>query len=533
MTVASTISSRLAPVERLIGAWFDREPGGRATLTLLVLFVAVWTTFQIVSFSSLDLHFDAVEVYGWSQHPSAGYYKHPPLSALIAAAWFSVFPAADWSYHLLAMINAAIALYAIDLIARRYLTGDKRLFVLLFLLLTPSYQFHSVKFSTNQTLLSTWPIAVYCFLRAFETRGVLWSVTAGVAAALAMLGKYYSVYLIAGLVVAALSHPGRWSYLKSPSPWISAIAGLIVLAPHLYYNYWLTTSGDMSYERAFRTHGLTSQLEILKNSALYLAGAIGYVAAPLAAYLLAVLPDRRVLARALWPTDPELRMLVVLLAVPLLLPPLSAPIIGVRLVPLWTLQGWFLLPIILLAPQAVILSRRAAVAVALFVLATTAAVLAAAPGIAWNYHLSENQDSGAYYRRVSEEISAAWRQSTGTPLRIVLGDPNFAIAATFYSPDHPDSVPGFDLRTAPWVTDQRLEREGFAVVCGADNVPCMSMALLRAAGNPLARTREIEVPNRYLGHTSATKKFLILIVPPRALALRLPGDITGDRASPT
>ena len=122
MTPASTSSSRLAPIERLIGAWFDREPGGRATFILLALFVAVWTPFQIVSFSSLDLHFDLVELYAWTHHLSVGYYKHPPLGALMAAAWFSVFPVADWSFHLLAMTNAAIALYAIDLIARRYLT---------------------------------------------------------------------------------------------------------------------------------------------------------------------------------------------------------------------------------------------------------------------------------------------------------------------------------------------------------------------------------------------------------------------------
>ncbi len=527
MTPASTSRSRLARVERLVGAWFDREPRGRATFILLALFVAVWTSFQIVSFSSLDLHPDAVEIYAWSQHLIAGYYKHPPLGALIAAAWFAVFPVADWSYHLLAMTNAAIALYAIDLIARRYLTGDKRLFVLLFLLLTPFYQFHSVRFASNQTLLSTWPIAVYCFLRAFETRGVLWSAAAGVAAALAMLGKYYSFYLIAGLVVAALSHPARWTYLKSPSPWISAAAGLAVLAPHLY---WLMTSGYQTFEYAFRVHGLSSQLEILKNNAAYVAGAIGYVAAALAVYLLAVRPDRRVLARAFWPADPELRMLVVLLAVPLLLPPLSAPIIGVKLTSLWTMQAWFLLPIVLLAPEAVVLPRRAAVAVALFVLAIAAVVMAAAPAIAWFYHLREDEDGSAYYRQVSEEISAAWRQSAGIPLRIVMGDQNFAAAASFYSPDHPDSVPGFDIRRAPWVTEERLQREGFAAVCRADDAGCVATALRQVAGDPLARTREIEVPNRYLGHTSATKRFHILIVPPRALASRPPGDVAGAGA---
>jgi hypothetical protein len=191
-----------------------------------------------------------------------------------------------------------------------------------------------------------------------------------------MLGKYYSVYLIAGMVVAALSHPARWTYLKSLSPWISVVAGLAVLAPHLH---WLTTNGLQTVDYIYYVHGLFSLLDILKSNAAYLAGALGYMAFPFVVYLIAVRPDRRVLTRALWPSDPALRMLVVLLAVPLLLPPLSAPFLGVRLTSLWTMPAWFLLPIILLAPNAVVLPRRAAVAAGILVLAVTAGALAVAP----------------------------------------------------------------------------------------------------------------------------------------------------------
>ena len=49
----------------------------------------------------------------------------------------------------------------------------------------------------------------------------------------------------------------------------------------------------------------------------------------------------------------------------------------------------------------------------------------------------------------------------------------------------------------------------------------------------LVQRREIEVPNRYLGHTSATKKFLILLVPPRANAARPHRDEAGGGATPT
>jgi hypothetical protein len=151
--------SLVAAFVRLANAWFDAT-GDRAVGLFLVLFVLAWTLFQVLSYASIDLHPDLVELYGWGRHPSPGYYKHPPLGGLIAALWFGLFPAQDWAFHLLAMVNAAVGLYATDLIARRYLDGDKRLAVLLLLLLTPFYQFHGQRFASNQTLLSTWPVAV-------------------------------------------------------------------------------------------------------------------------------------------------------------------------------------------------------------------------------------------------------------------------------------------------------------------------------------------------------------------------------------
>jgi hypothetical protein len=207
MSVLTYLRPENGPVGSVLATWFDRVPSGLATLFLLLWFVFFWTAFQIISQGSAGLHPDLTEVYAWGLHPSAGYYKHPPLSGLIAATWFALFPPADWAFHLLAMTNAALGLFATDLISRRYLDGDKRIVVLLLLLLTPFYQFHGQRFGANQTLLSTWPIATYCFLRAFQTRGLVWSTAAGAAAAFVILGKYYSIFLIAGFVAAVLAHP--------------------------------------------------------------------------------------------------------------------------------------------------------------------------------------------------------------------------------------------------------------------------------------------------------------------------------------
>jgi 4-amino-4-deoxy-L-arabinose transferase-like glycosyltransferase len=422
-----------ATIGRPIDAWFDRERDGRAVAILLLLFVVVWTIFHVVSRTSVDLNPDMTEAYAWGRHPSAGYYKHPPLSALMAAAWFAVFPVADWSFYLLAMVNAAIALFAVDRIAKLYLSGDKRLLVLLLLLLMPFYQFHSQRFGANPVLLATWPIATYCFLRAFKTRGLGWSAAAGAAAAVAMLGKYYSIYLIGAFMVAILLHPARWTYLRSPSPWISAIVGLIVLAPHLY---WLKTAAITPFEYAYLAHRGATLGGIFASIGTYLLGGLAYVALPLAVYAIAVRPDRRLLAQTLWPSDPDRRMLVVLLAAQLLLPALSAAFVGIELSSLWMMQSWFLLPIVLLMPEAAIVPRSRAVAVAALVAAISAfALVAVAPTFAWLRHVHGSKHGEAYYRLLSDEVTREWRRHTDRPLTIVMGSGVEAI--TFYSPDHP------------------------------------------------------------------------------------------------
>ena len=500
--------SRLATV---ISWWYDRGSDNRALWIFLVLFVAVWTIFQVIAHWKVGVHKDLAEVFLWSRHPAASYQIHPPLAGLIGSLWFFIFPPANWSFYLLAMVNSAVALFGVDLIARRYVAGDKRLLVLLLLLLTPFYQFHAARFTPNQILLSTWPLATYCFLRAFESRTIGWSALAGVTAALAMLGKYYSIYLIAGLIVAALVDQRRWPYLRSPAPWISIAAGLAVLAPHLY---WLARNGPGPFEYALTGHGAPSVADALWKASAYAIGGIAYVLLPVAVYLIAVNPLLRLLKAAFWPADPNRRMLVVLLTVPLLLPMLTAPVIGVELTPLWTMSAWFLLPIVLLAPPEANPSRPAAVGVAIGVVLLTAVVLTASPVLAWRNFIVGCKSEVAYSPLFGRELTQIWREVTGRALTIVASD-EVAVArgVAFYSPDHPDATAFFGSPYAPWVTKDRAETEGWAGICFAEDQFCADR-LVRQSAN---RTRVLRVERTlivsFFGRSSTARKFLFVVVP--------------------
>ena len=513
---------RLSGLGRLVDAWYQNE--ARAVWILLGSFVVVWTSFHVISNAAIGLHPDNLEMYTWARHPGLGYPPHPPLGAWMVGAWFALFPATDWSFHLLTMVNSAVALYAVDLIARRYVEGDKRLLVLLLLLLMPFYQFRGQRFSVNLTLLSTWPIATYCFLRAFESRTAGWAAAAGTAAALAMLGKYYSIYLVAAFILAALAHEDRWSYLKSSSPWISIIAGFLVLAPHIY---WLVTTGFQPFHYALVTHAGASPLTAFAKAGSYAIGGIAYVALPVAVFMLATRTGPRALAASLWPSQPRLRMLAVLMWVPLVLPMLTAPFFGAVLTPLWTMQGWFLLPILLLAPAQVALSRASAVKVGIGVIATTAAVIIAAPAIALMRHSPgksafltlRDKDARVNGKAIAARVTQLWHDTAGRPLTIVAGSwnpPPYAL--TFYSPDHPDSIVNYELALSPWITAERLAREGWLAVCAAEDQACLSAADTLATSRQQPRRVEFDQAATFFGWQRPAEHYVALLFLPREAA---------------
>ena len=92
------------------------------------------------------------ELIAWSRDLAWGY-KHPPLAAaLIVRLWFSVFPLAEWSYYLLAMLMPTLALWIVWRLSADYLDIEKRVAGLALLMLVPFFNFHALKFNVNTVL---------------------------------------------------------------------------------------------------------------------------------------------------------------------------------------------------------------------------------------------------------------------------------------------------------------------------------------------------------------------------------------------
>src|SRR6266849_8390926 len=124
--VTGTARSATRLAERLVDALNDPARRERNAAVVLLVYVAVWTLYGAIAKGSQDIHADMSEQFVLARELALGYPKHPPLTMLIVRLWFAVFPTADWAYYLLAMANAALALWIAWRLCARFLEGDKR-----------------------------------------------------------------------------------------------------------------------------------------------------------------------------------------------------------------------------------------------------------------------------------------------------------------------------------------------------------------------------------------------------------------------
>src|SRR5215470_10766572 len=367
---------RLAVIERLLDALADPARRERTVVAVLLSYVALWTLYGAIAKSSQDIHADMSEQFALSRELSFGYPKHPPLAMVVVRAWFSVFPTADWAYYLLAMANVGFALWIAWRVSARFLDGEKRVVGLALLTLVPFFNFHGLKFNVNTILLPLWAATTLWFLRSFETRRPFAAALAGLFAAASMYGKYWSIFLLLGLGVAALSDSRRAAYFRSAAPWVTVAVGALALAPHVA---WLIANDFAPFTYAVATHGADSFATTFRAALGYLVGSAAYVAVPLVLAFAMARPSRATLADMAWPESPERRLAAMAFWAPLLLPAVIAPFLGVQLVSIWSISAWTLLPVMLLSLPRVAIARRDAVRVLAIAVALPFVMVVLAP----------------------------------------------------------------------------------------------------------------------------------------------------------
>ena len=495
--------------EHLLDKLDDPTRRERTAALLLVGYAAVWTLYGVIAKGSQDIHIDMSEQFVLGRELALGYDKHPPLTMLIVRLWFAVFPAADWAYYLLAMVNSALALWIIWRIGKRFLEGDKRVMGLALLTFVPFFNFHALKFNPNTVLMPLWAATTFAFLRSFETRRPLDAALAGLCAAAAMYGKYWSVFLLLGLAVAALSDRRRWDYFRSSAPWITVMVGAAAIAPHVI---WLVANDFAPFSYAVLVHGEASSESSLEGALGYLLGSDAYVCVPLLIVIFLMRPDGKTLKDMAWPPDPSRRLAAVSFWTTLLLPALIAPAIGVRLTSLWSMSAWTLLPIMLLSSPLITVARKDATRILAAAIAFPLVMVAIAPAIGFAVH-RVGEASDGHSSLLAGPVKRLWTETTDQPLKVFGSTNAFTYGVPFYLPDHPIAVHVLE-RLATAQEERLIQKNGLALVCPMTEAICLTAAKVRAANSALSHRRQIEVSRSYLGFDGEPASYLIITIPP-------------------
>jgi 4-amino-4-deoxy-L-arabinose transferase-like glycosyltransferase len=237
-----------------------------------------------------DLYPDEAQYWFWAQHPALGYYSKPPLIAWLIALTTAAFGDGEFAIRLSAPLLHAIAAGFVYAIGARLYDGRVGFWAALAYLTAPGVSLSSYVISTDAALLPCWAAALYAFIRARDSNGSVWWITAGVAAGIGLLAKYAMVYWLISAFGFVLLVGGERRHLRLLIG-ATAVAVLLYL-PNLWWNW---SNGFVSYLHVRDNAGLSRGL-VHPEAFLEFLGSQFAVAGPLLfAALLSIVARPRLL----------------------------------------------------------------------------------------------------------------------------------------------------------------------------------------------------------------------------------------------
>jgi 4-amino-4-deoxy-L-arabinose transferase-like glycosyltransferase len=531
----ANLNARAFSTVRRLAAWLAACASGRdASLRLVIGFAAVhaalWTVILINLKAAQDIHMDVAEAFAWGQKFQLGYGKHPPLSGWVAGVWFRMFPVADWATYALAMAVLGCGLVICWLIALRVVDRRRAFFVVVMLALYPIFNFKGFKYNPDLLQLVTLPLLVLAYLDAFEKRSVKSGLWLGLAGALALMTKYWVLTMIGAIGLAALIHPDRLLFLRSPAPWVAIVTLVVAMLPHLW---WLREVDFLPLTYAGDVYGLSDRALNIQLVLGYIGHNFALLALPVALAVVALAWTRRwwvtlmrhpfeLLTRP-WSrganTGVNLSQALNIWVIQIVVavgPPLGGLIFTVYMKTDWGISLFFLTPLALVAIPSLRLRKVALFHIAAIWFLITLATLAASPYIA-TFEMTDNPNSAATFNaraQLARELTQAWQTRFHSRWAVVAGTTEVGEPMTFYSPDHPAPFTPGEVWSSGLTSLAEAKRLGFIGICDTTDGRLPVCEAWMAANGKDAEQVAITTQRFFHGHPGPAITWKIYIVPP-------------------
>jgi 4-amino-4-deoxy-L-arabinose transferase-like glycosyltransferase len=534
LPASSRARRRRRPSFRRLTAWLAGWASSRKTVPWLVIGFATlhawfWTFILINLKAAQDVHMDVAEAFAWGQKFQLGYGKHPPLAGWVAGLWFKLFPVTDWATYALAMATLSCGLVICWLIAVRVVDYRRAFFVVVMLALYPIFNFKGFKYNPDLLQLVTLPLVVLAYLNAFEKRNVRSGLWLGLAGALALMTKYWVLTMIGAVGLAALIHPDRLLFLRSPAPWVAIVTLVVAMIPHLV---WLKEVDFAPLTYAGDVYGLSSRAQSAELVLGYVDHNLALLAVSvvLAVLALALRPRwwvtlRRPLALLTqpWSRGPNAGVNVsqalniwIIQIVVAIGPPLGGLFFTIYMKTDWGISLFFLTPLALVAIPALRLQKIALFHIVAIWFVVTLAVLFASPYIA-AYEMKLNPNGASAYgarSQLARQLTQEWHTRFNTRWAVVAGTTEIGEPMTFYSPDHPAPFTPGEVWSSGLTSLEEARRLGFIGVCDTTDGRLPVCEAWMAANGKDAEQVAITTQRFFRGHPGPAITWKVYIVPP-------------------
>ena len=471
----------------------------------LGVMAVLWTFVPALLHSAPPL--DVVESAMWGREWVVGTYKHPAMPAwFIEAGRYLDGGSVGWPAYFASQLFNVATLVVTYLLARD--VADERVAraSLLALLGVEYFSWRSVEFNHTIAQMPFWVASVWCAWRALEGRGLVWWLALGAAGALGLYAKLSNAMLLIVIAGWILATPRGRATLATPGPWLGGLLFAVLCLPMAR---WVVASGlqplDYASTRGREQSGLATVLFPV-NAALQAAPIV------LALGLAGFFTRGALSTTQLDQTRSNRTFLWVLALAPPLLSVLSALAGGSGVRASWMAPALPLLTVLLishyqrrLTDQVLANLGRIGLGLAVFIPLGYAAALplmtafSSAPPLRVLWPQAE----------IARSLSAAWRAETGKPLKIVAGTSWAAGLVGIDHPDHPSILTEGNLSWSPWITPDRLRRDGALVVWTEGRGSIASPAPAQLIAGQTAKEISFAMPGRPAGQRVVVKYVIL------------------------
>jgi len=456
-----------------------QQPNWPAPASLVALFalaqIVLWTLAPSLTHSAPPI--DVVEGYMWGREWVIATYKHPALPSWCLEVSRLLTGTTGWPAYLTSQLFIAASFGMVFLLGRDMMGPERAAAGTLMLAGVTYYMWPTPEFNHNIASTPFWAGIVLLLWRAVERQALIWWLLLGAFAAGALYAKFSAVFLLFPVVAWLLYDRRSRARLASPGPWLGLTVFALLATP---LAIWLLRNdfAPLRYS-AQRWQGLpTYRVPLfLFDTAANIAGifVMLMIAGLIGAWRNA--DERQGTPLTVGAVSPRAQEFLLFFTLgPLALTVFVALLSRAGLKTAWGSSMFNIAGLLAIALTA----ERFTPAVLRRIGLTAACLLLIVPlayGAVIKFYATHGSRPALRVnwpqRAIAERLGEVWLQRTGQPLRIVAGGPWLAGLVGLTNRGTPSILSNGDLTLSPWITADRIDRQGLLAVwdAGSRSIP--------------------------------------------------------------